>query len=77
MLPSGAGGSAETPGGPFGSVAGFTQNVLGELVTGLSSFTKFRDRIDEPARHQGTAAGPKRVGEVPMVRTQFGGGHNG
>ncbi|MFE9962523.1 hypothetical protein OG894_26255 [Streptomyces sp. NBC_01724] len=51
--------------------------MLGELVTGLSSFTKFRDRIDEPARHQGTAAGPKRVGEVPMVRTQFGGGHNG
>ncbi|MFB7308085.1 hypothetical protein [Streptomyces sp. NPDC056192] len=78
MLPSDAGGSAETPGGPFGSVVGFAQNAVGELVTELSSFTKFRDRIDELLRDlKASPAGPKKVGEEPMVRTQFGGGHNG
>nr|WP_079180677.1 hypothetical protein [Streptomyces sp. CB02058] len=52
-----------------------TAGAAVELATELTSFTKFRNRIDEILDDLKTsAAGPKKLGEDPMVRTQFGGG---
>ncbi|MCX5412221.1 hypothetical protein OOK09_09955 [Streptomyces sp. NBC_00059] len=52
-----------------------TAGAAVELATELTSFTKFRNRIDEILEDlKASAAGPKKVGEDPMVRTQFGGG---
>ncbi|MFD0344643.1 hypothetical protein ACFVH0_39255 [Streptomyces sp. NPDC127117] len=49
--------------------------AAGELVTELSSFTKFRDRIDVLLHDLKTSpAGPGKVGEETMGRDRFGGG---
>ncbi|MEU5718828.1 hypothetical protein AB0G71_24270 [Streptomyces sp. NPDC020403] len=46
-----------------------------ELATELSSFTAFRNHIDEILRDLKTSpAGPAKLGEDPLSRTQFGGG---
>ncbi|MFJ7492351.1 hypothetical protein ACIQZB_14065 [Streptomyces sp. NPDC097727] len=51
------------------------QNAAGELVTELTSFTKFRDRIDELLHSlRMSAAGPGKVGEDSVLREKFGGG---
>ncbi|WP_327118064.1 hypothetical protein OG206_20300 [Streptomyces sp. NBC_01341] len=48
-----------------------------ELATELTSFTKFRNRVDEIlADLKKSPAGATQLGEDPMVRTQFGGGAN-
>ncbi|WP_327367703.1 hypothetical protein [Streptomyces sp. NBC_01217] len=63
------------PPGVLGGVVAAAQNAVGELVTELSSFTKFRDRIDELLRDLKTSpAGPGKVGEDTMGRGRFGGG---
>ncbi|MFD5134712.1 hypothetical protein ACFWMX_00335 [Streptomyces sp. NPDC058378] len=47
------------------------------LATELTSFTKFRSRIDELLRDlKESPAGPQKLGEDPMSRQQFGGGDN-
>lgn len=73
MLPSEAGaGLAAMP------MLGFAgMGAAAGLATELSSFTKFRDRIDELLRDlKASPAGPQKLGEDPMVRTHFGGGDN-
>ncbi|MEU3218336.1 hypothetical protein [Streptomyces sp. NPDC006971] len=56
---------------PIGAVA---QAAVGDLVTELSSFTKFRERIEEILRDlKGSPAGPEKVGQDPVVRSHFGG----
>ncbi|MFD0025529.1 hypothetical protein [Streptomyces sp. NPDC058382] len=55
--------------GPAGS------DTCGELVAGLSSFTGFRDRIDELLRGlKSSPAAPGRLGADPMGRERLGGG---
>ncbi|MEW1692371.1 hypothetical protein ACIQOF_00430 [Streptomyces sp. NPDC091265] len=50
-------------------------DTAGELVTELSSFTGFRDRIDELLRDlRASPAAPRRLGEDPVSRGRFGGG---
>lgn len=45
------------------------------LATELTSFTKFRNRIDELLRDlKESPAGPRQLAEDPMARQQFGGG---
>ncbi|MER6104312.1 hypothetical protein ABT115_18790 [Streptomyces sp. NPDC001832] len=49
--------------------------AVGELVTELSSFTKFRERVEEILRDlKASPAGPGKVGEDTMGRERFGGG---
>ncbi|MER6498155.1 hypothetical protein ABT218_01725 [Streptomyces sp. NPDC001455] len=56
---------------PIGAVA---QAAVGDLVTELSSFTKFRDRVDELLRDlKGSPAGPGKVGQDRVARVHFGG----
>ncbi|MEV2210824.1 hypothetical protein AB0H86_04855 [Streptomyces sp. NPDC050997] len=46
-----------------------------EVAAELSSFTKFRTRVDELIRDlKGSAAGPDKVGQEQLVRHQLGGG---
>ncbi|MFB6710947.1 hypothetical protein ACFCZY_30105 [Streptomyces sp. NPDC056237] len=46
-----------------------------ELFTELSSFTKFRERVDELLHDlKASPAGPGKVGEDTMGRERFGGG---
>lgn len=50
-------------------------NTRGELVTELSSFTGFRDRVDELLSGlKASPAAPGRLGEDPMGRGRLGGG---
>lgn len=59
--------------GAFGAVGAVAPGAVGELVTELSSFTKFRDRIDELLRDlKGSPADAKKLGEVAIGATQFG-----
>ncbi|MFF2894906.1 hypothetical protein [Streptomyces sp. NPDC057966] len=59
----------------MGAVGAVSPGAAGELVTELSSFTKFRDRIDSLLRDLKTSpAGPGKVGEDTMGRDRFGGG---
>ncbi|MFJ8859419.1 hypothetical protein ACIRD8_13370 [Streptomyces sp. NPDC102451] len=47
------------------------------LATELTSFTKFRARIEEILRElKESPAGPRNLAEDPMSRQQFGGGDN-
>ncbi|MFE0252002.1 hypothetical protein [Streptomyces sp. NPDC059010] len=64
----------------FGVGAGLQTAVsaMGDVVTELQSFTKFRDRIDALLRDlRESEAGPKRVGQNVVSRTNFGGGSGG
>ncbi|GGT41108.1 hypothetical protein GCM10010207_46590 [Streptomyces atratus] len=61
--------------GGMGAVGAVAPGAVGELVTELSSFTKFRDRIDGLLRDlRASPAGPGKVGEDTMERERFGGG---
>lgn len=74
MLPSDGVGAA-LGAVPFLGVA--TAGAAVELATELTSFTKFRNRIDEILDDlKSSPAGPAKLGEDPVVRTQFGGGEN-
>ncbi|MFI5797252.1 hypothetical protein [Streptomyces sp. NPDC051677] len=45
------------------------------MATELSSFTKFRTRVDELIRDlKGSDAGPNKIGQEQLVRHQLGGG---
>jgi hypothetical protein len=53
------------------------REAVGDVVTELSSFTAFRKRVDDLIRDlKGSAAGPREVGQEPLARTEFGGGHD-
>ncbi|MFG2744069.1 hypothetical protein ACGFY0_28935 [Streptomyces chartreusis] len=52
-----------------------TVSAVGDVITELQSFTKFRDRIDALLRDlRESAAGPKQVGQTVASRANFGGG---
>lgn len=53
-------------------------SAVGDVVTELQSFTKFRDRIDALLRDlRESEAGPKQVGQTVASRANFGGGSGG
>ncbi|MET9964610.1 hypothetical protein ABZZ80_01435 [Streptomyces sp. NPDC006356] len=64
----------------FGAEGAFREatSAVGDVITELQSFTKFRDRIDALLRdlREGPAS-PKQVGQDSMSRANFGGGSGG
>ncbi|MFD4860837.1 hypothetical protein [Streptomyces atratus] len=59
----------------MGAIGAVAPQAVGELVTELSSFTKFRERVEEILRDlKASPAGPGKVGEDIMGRERFGGG---
>ncbi|WP_141720995.1 hypothetical protein [Streptomyces sp. Ncost-T10-10d] len=61
--------------GAVGGMGAVAPGAASELFTELSSFTKFRDRVDELLRNlKASPAGPGKVGEDTMGRERFGGG---
>lgn len=61
--------------GAVGAAGAMSPGAAGELVTELSSFTKFRDRVDGLLRDLKTSpAGPGRAGQDATGRDRFGGG---
>lgn len=75
MLPS-EGGAGSGPSSWASAVFDAAQNAIGDVVTELSSFTKFQNRVDDLIRDlKGSAAGPGEVGQEQLVRQQFGGGN--
>lgn len=74
MLPSDAGsGAGPAPGWPFGGIIAAVQDTVGDLVTELQSFTKFRDRIDELLEDlKASPADARKVGEDRVAPSQFG-----
>lgn len=59
--------------GGIGAIGAVAPQAVGELVTELSSFTKFRTRIDELLRDlKASPANSKTLGEVSIGATQFG-----
>ncbi|MFB8270205.1 hypothetical protein ACFC96_26870 [Streptomyces sp. NPDC055955] len=73
----GGGGSPWASFGILGAV-GAAQAAVGEVVTELESFTKFQQRVDELIKNlKGSDAGPKKIGQEPLSRHQFGGGAAG
>ncbi|MFF1256544.1 MULTISPECIES: hypothetical protein [unclassified Streptomyces] len=70
----GGGGSPWAGFGILGAV-GAAQAAVGEIVTELESFTKFQQRVDQLIKDlSGSDAGPKKIGQEPLSRHQFGGG---
>ncbi|MFH8472778.1 hypothetical protein [Streptomyces sp. NPDC018000] len=62
----------------MGAIGAVAPGAAGELFTELSSFTNFRDRIDGLLRDlKASPAGPGKVGEDTVGRSQFGGGEKG
>ncbi|MEV5724717.1 hypothetical protein ACFV83_04485 [Streptomyces pharetrae] len=80
MLPSDSGGSTSASTGGTGSswlsgVFDTARDAVQDLSTELSSFTKFRQRVDELVRDlKESQAGPTKVGQEQLVRQKFGGG---
>ncbi|MFD7617879.1 hypothetical protein [Streptomyces sp. NPDC059802] len=61
--------------GAVGAAGAISPGAASELFTELSSFTKFRDRIDGLLHDlKASPAGPGKVGEDTMRRDRFGGG---
>ncbi|WP_316733112.1 hypothetical protein [Streptomyces mirabilis] len=74
VLPSDSGAAPGTSSWASG-VFNAAQNAIGDVVTELSSFTKFQKRVDDLIRDlKGSAAGPGEVGQEQLARHQFGGG---
>ncbi|GAA2960228.1 MULTISPECIES: hypothetical protein [Streptomyces] len=70
---AGSGGAGPSLGWPFGGIVEAVQDTVGDLVTELQSFTKFRDRIDEILRNlKESPADAKKLGEVSIGKSQFG-----
>lgn len=64
--------------GGMGAMGAVAPQAVGELVTELSSFTKFRERVEEILRDlKASPAGPGKLGEDTVGRSQFGGGEHG
>ncbi|MFF9507880.1 hypothetical protein ACF1BU_25505 [Streptomyces sp. NPDC014724] len=60
--------------GGLGAMGAVAPGAVGELVTELSSFTKFRERVEEILRDlKASPAGPGKVGEDLVSRSHFGG----
>jgi hypothetical protein len=80
VLPSDSGGSASASSGVSGTswlsgVFDTARDAVQELSAELSSFTKFRQRIDELIRDlKESQAGPTKVGQEQVGRQKFGGG---
>jgi hypothetical protein len=75
LLPS-EGGSGGGTSWPF-SVFEAAQNAVEDVVAELSSFTKFRDRVDQLVKDlKAGPAGPDKVGQGAMARGQLGGGES-
>ncbi|MEU3246369.1 MULTISPECIES: hypothetical protein [unclassified Streptomyces] len=75
MLPGESGPASGTTSSWASGMSGTAREAAGDVVTELSSFTRFRKRVDDLIRELGgSAAGPRRVGQEPLVRHQFGGG---
>ena len=61
------------PGGIFGSIAA-SAGAAADIATELTSFTKFKQRVDELIHDlKGSPAGSGHVGQEPVSRHQFGG----
>ncbi|MET9917739.1 hypothetical protein ABZZ04_11725 [Streptomyces sp. NPDC006435] len=59
----------------MGAAGAMSPGAAGELVTELTSFTKFRNRIDALLRDlKSSPAGPGKAGVDVMGREKFGGG---
>ncbi|MFI6727256.1 hypothetical protein [Streptomyces atratus] len=57
----------------MGAMGAVAPQAVGELVTELSSFTKFRERVEEILRDlKASPADTKKLGEVAIGKTQFG-----
>jgi hypothetical protein len=66
-------GAGSGLGWPFNNIVDVVQDAVGDLVTELNSFTKFRDRIDQLLSDlKGSPADPKKLSEDPITPTQFG-----
>ncbi|MFD7457280.1 MULTISPECIES: hypothetical protein [unclassified Streptomyces] len=82
MLPSDSGGSTSTSASTgstgtswLSSVFDTAKDAVHDLSTELSSFTKFRQRVDELIRDlKESQAGPTKVGQEQVGRQKFGGG---
>lgn len=75
MLPGESGSASGTTSSWASGMSDTAREVAGDVVTELSSFTSFRKRVDDLIRELGgSAAGPRQVGQEPLVRHQFGGG---
>ncbi|MEV8527519.1 hypothetical protein AB0451_25770 [Streptomyces sp. NPDC052000] len=74
MAPSEDKGASQSPPWVF-DVLDVAKAAAGDVVTELSSFTKFQQRVDELIRNlKGSPAGPGEVGQERLARDQFGGG---
>ncbi|WP_232837671.1 hypothetical protein [Streptomyces atratus] len=59
--------------GGMGAIGAVAPQAVGELVTELSSFTKFRERVEEILHDlKASPADTKKLGEVTIGDTQFG-----
>ncbi|MER6237157.1 hypothetical protein ABT185_13970 [Streptomyces clavifer] len=66
-------GTGPALGWPFGGIVDVVQDTVGDLVTELESFTKFRNRIDELVEDlKASPADAKKLNEVFIGETQFG-----
>lgn len=66
-------GSGPAPGWPFGGIIAMAQDAVGDLVTELESFTKFRNHIDGLlADLKASPADAKKLNEVSIGESQFG-----
>ncbi|MFJ8009326.1 hypothetical protein [Streptomyces fagopyri] len=75
MLPGEGGPASGTTSSWATGMFDAAREAAGDVVTELSSFTKFRKRVDDLIRDlKGSAAGPGEVGQEQLVRHQFGGG---
>ncbi len=67
-------GAPQSPPWTFGML-GLGAAAAGDVVTELSSFTNFQQRVDELIRTlKGSPAGPGEVGQERLPREHFGGG---
>ncbi|MFD9825644.1 hypothetical protein [Streptomyces violascens] len=73
MPSSGGGAASESQSWPSDALD--VVRAAGDVVTELTSFTKFQQRVDELIRNlKGSPAGPGEVGQERLARDQFGGG---
>ncbi|WP_307790638.1 hypothetical protein [Streptomyces actuosus] len=76
MLPSDSGGSSGATGSSWlSNIFDTAKHAAHDIEVEFTSFTKFRQRIDELIRDlKESQAGTKQVGQDQVVRHQFGGG---
>jgi hypothetical protein len=78
VLPSDSGGSTTsgaTGGSWLSNIFDTAKDAVHDIQAEYTSFTKFRQRVDELIRDlKESEASPKKIGEEQVARTQFGGG---